>query len=670
MCSNVLFLWLMWYRISLGCFICLTTIFASCKKETSPPALELEEVRMGSVALSLDGDYTTNLPSDASITLQFNQPVQPATAQEAIQLTLEGAPVAISLSFLQQNKQIVVYPTGGLQGGKTYQLRISPSLTSSAGVSIGSKQISFGTAAGSLHLLGISLEDGSIQTQDPLFNVPLTASFKLHFSAPISTSSLQNALKIQGSTAVSGIRVIATTDPKVMLVETTTPIKDYSKFTLTVSNQLIGLEGGTFESVTRTFYTGKDPQLKKPEISDDALLTLVQQQTFRYFWDFAHPESGMARERSTSGDIVTSGGSGFGLMAIIVGIERQFITRNEGIDRLSKILTFLEKADRFKGAYPHWLNGQTGKTQPFSVNDNGGDLVETSLLMQGLLTFRQYLRAGIPAEKALIDRIQTLWEEVEWDWYRQGNQQKLFWHWSPDKQWAMNLPISGWNESLITYVLAASSPTHSIPASVYHEGWARNGGMKNGNTYENLVLPLGPAYGGPLFFSHYSFLGIDPRELRDNYADNYYEQNRTHALIHQRYATRNPLRYAGYSDENWGLTASDNHIGYNAHSPTNDLGVISPTAALSSFPYTPVESMKALRFFYYHLGDRLWGNYGFYDAFSIHHEWVASTYLAIDQGPIIAMIENHRTGLLWNLFMSAPEVQSGMRNLGFNGPKL
>ncbi|MFN5072034.1 MAG: glucoamylase family protein, partial [Cyclobacteriaceae bacterium] len=369
---------------------------------------------------------------------------------------------------------------------------------------------------------------------------------------------------------------------------------------------------------------------------------------------------------NTSGDLVTAGGSGFGIMALIVGIERGFITRDQGLQRLDRILDFLETADRFHGAWPHWMNGNTGKVIPFSPNDNGADLVETAFLIQGLITFRQYLNPVEPAEQDFINRINQLWQAVEWDWFRRSNQNTLYWHWSPDKQWTMNMQIKGWNESLIVYTLAAASPTHTIPKPVYDNGWASNGNMRNGNTYEGIQLPLGPAYGGPLFFAHYSFLGLDPRGLGDAWCSDYFLQNRNHSLINRKYCIRNPQRFVGYSGDNWGLTASDNHMGYSAHSPTNDLGVISPTAALSSFPYTPDESMLALKFFYYTLGDRLWGTYGFYDAFNITQNWTASSYLAIDQGPIIVMIENHRTGLLWDLFMSAPEVQSGLTKLGFN----
>jgi hypothetical protein len=321
--------------------------------------------------------------------------------------------------------------------------------------------------------------------------------------------------------------------------------------------------------------------------------------------------------------------------------------------------------EKFHGAFPHWLNGHTGKAIAFSTKDNGGDLVETAFLMQGLLTVKQYFLNGSTTEKALCDTIQKIWQNVDWNWYRKDNQNKLFWHWSPNYNWEMNMAVTGWNEALIVYVLAASSPTHAISKQVYDEGWARNGAMKNGKEFYGITLPLGEDRGGPLFFSHYSFLGLDPRNLQDAYA-NYWTQNVAHARINYEYSKANPKNQKGYSAQFWGLTASDIRNGYTASSPNNDIGVIAPTAALSSFPYTPNESMEALKFFYYVLGDKLWGEYGFYDAVNLNEAWFASSYLAIDQGPIICMIENYRTQLLWKLFMSNSEIQNGLVKLGFS----
>jgi hypothetical protein len=418
---------------------------------------------------------------------------------------------------------------------------------------------------------------------------------------------------------------------------------------------------GTVLLITTQTGCKPEPEL---QLTDEKLLDLVQHQTFKYFYDFAHPVSGMARERNSNLDTVTSGGTGFGLMALVVGMERGFITRQEGTELLDKILNFLESCDRYHGVWPHWLNGATGEVIPFSAKDNGADLVETAFLVQGLITFREYLRDSDVKEKALKERIDVLWKAVEWDWFTQGGQEVLYWHWSPDFEWEMNHAIRGHNETLITYVLAAASPTHSIDSLVYHKGYARDGAIVNGSEYYGIRLPLGEELGGPLFFSHYSFLGLDPRNLADRYAS-YWEQNVNHTLINRQYCIENPLNYKGYSADCWGLTASDNHQFYSAHSPTNDLGVITPTASISSIPYTPEHSLKAIRHFYYVLGDELWGDNGFHDAFNQSEHWWADSYLAIDQGPIVVMIENYRSGLLWELFMSAPEVALGLEKLGF-----
>ena len=405
-------------------------------------------------------------------------------------------------------------------------------------------------------------------------------------------------------------------------------------------------------------------------ISDNDLLTLVQKQTFRYFWDFAHPVSGMARERSNPAygygdEVVTTGGTGFGAMATIVAVERGWITRDSAARHLLKMVTFLSKADAFHGVFPHWLNGATGKTIPFSRKDDGADLVETSYLFQGLLCVRQYFNRDNSVEAALRNRINWMWNDIEWNWFTKGGEEVLYWHWSPNNGWAMNFPIRGYNECLIVYVLAASGERYPVTSAVYHRGWAQSNFFKNGKTFYGIRLPLGFDYGGPLFFSHYSFLGLDPTNLVDRYAS-YWEQNKNHTLINRAWCIDNPQKFKGYGENCWGLTASDNFEGYNAHAPGNDLGVISPTAALSAFPYTPEYSMQALKHFYFDLGDKIWGEYGFTDAFSESHNWYAKNYLAIDQGPIIVMIENYRTGLLWKLFMSCPEIQNGLKKLEFN----
>ncbi len=503
------------------------------------------------------------------------------------------------------------------------------------------------------------------------YNTRFNPAIQVSFSTKVKQGSVGSAVTFKNKSGVDVAYSAAMQNgDSTILIQPNNPLAPLTQYSLTVNTSLQSQQNGNLQSsVTVTLNTPIDSTDKFPGITDDALLTLVQKQTFKYFWDFAHPVSGLARERNTSGDVVTSGGSGFGIMAIITGISRSFITRAEGLARLQKIVGFLKTAKTVHGAYPHWLNGATGAIVPFSTKDDGADLVETSYLMQGLLTARQFFNGADASETTLRNDINTLWNAVEWSWFRKNNENVLYWHYSDNYTWDMNMPIRGWNECLITYVLAASSNTYSIPKAVYDNGWARNGSMKNNNTYYGITLPLGPAMGGPLFFAHYSFLGIDPQGLSDAYA-NYWDQNKNHSLINYNYCKTNPQGWYGYSDRCWGLTASDIQNGYTASSPTNDISVIAPTAALSSFPYTPAESMQALKFFYYKLGDRIFKDYGFVDAFSLHNAWFADSFLAIDQGPIIIMIENYRSKLLWNLFMSCPEVKTGMTNLGFQSPQL
>jgi len=414
---------------------------------------------------------------------------------------------------------------------------------------------------------------------------------------------------------------------------------------------------------------------KLATLPDDALLDVVQRQTFRYFWEGSQSVSGLAFDRRTSGkratvaDPVTIGGTGFGVMALIVAVERGWLHRDEAVERLARMLELLLRAPRYHGVYPHFMNGSTGEPIAFMEKDDAADLVETSFLMMGLLCAREYFDRDTRDEATARSRISLLWNEVEWNWFTRGGRKVLYWHWSPNYGWAMDHAIRGWNECLITYVLAASSPRHAIEPAVYHRGFARGAGFRNRRVWYGIELPLGMAFGGPLFFAHYSFCGLDPRGLKDRYAD-YWEQNTRHVLINRAHCVTNPGRFEGYGESCWGLTASDDPLGYSAHAPDNDNGTISPTAALASLPYAPAEVMAVLRHLLERHGKRLWREHGFVDAFCESRDWSADTFLAIDQGPIIVMIENHRTGLLWKLFMAVTEVRRGLRRLGFSSPHL
>jgi len=635
---------------------------ASCKKKDNPPTgvLQLAWTKIGSRTLDLQG-VNKDLPVDTTIVIGFNNILDTNTIrQNVLLLKVDNTPVICNYSFLNDCRNIVLKPVQHLDNRTVFSLKFNSGIKGIAGETFPGMAYTFTTVNGKLLIESITLNDQDFSKQQ-LTNISWTSTkIEVTFSTALDPSNYQSSFALAPGITIS---FVLSNENKKVTITNSTQLNHYTPYYFFISNNLKSINGFDFDGFNNTFYTLLDSTLKFPLIPDEQLLTLIQEHTFRYFYDFAHPSCGMARERNTSGDIVTTGGSGFGVMALVVGIDHGFITRSQGLTHLSKILSFLETCDRFHGAWPHWMYGSTGKTVPFTQKDDGADLVETSYMVEGLYTMRQYLDSNDVTEKALINRIDTLTDAVEYDWFTRG-ENALYWHWSPNYGWAMNMKIQGYNETLITYIVAASSTTHPVSATVYHQGYARNGNIRNGNFYYGYKLPLGEAYGGPLFFTHYSFLGLDPRNLQDTYA-NYWEQNVNQSLINYSYCVDNPNHYIGYSNHSWGLTASDNPWGYDAHSPTNDLGVITPSAAVSALPCSPEQSMNAIRHFYYILGDRLWGEYGFYDAFDVNEGWWADSYLAIDQGPIICMIENSRTGLLWNLFMSSPKVPQALTKLGF-----
>jgi len=643
----------------------LLTLNWACKKDTEKvDTFEIYSCTANYKELN-NSALTSDVATDADFTIKFSVAIDSNLVKNNILIRASDNVIVpdIYFRFADGYKTVIVKTSKDLNLKQIYTLVVLKSLRGSKGETFPGTQYGFTTISVSFTLNSISLQNQNFTTPLHVYNVPVQGStLMLEFSEPVDTNLIKSKFTLSGK-AIYNVS-LSNSDKTIQLLTTGT-LQSYAQYDFAISSSLKSKTGNKFAGFTNWFQSGLDSTFKFPEISNDELLTLVQHQTFRYFYDFAHPASGMARERNTSGNTVTTGGSGFGVMAIIIGMERGFITRDQGITHLTKIIHFLETADRFHGAWSHWIDGSTGKVIPFSSNDNGGDLVETAFMVQGLLTVRQYLNPSVPSENDLINRITTLYNGVEWDWYRQNNQNVLYWHWSPDKSWIMNFPLHGYNETMITYILAASSTTHTIPANVYSQGYARSGGIKNGKSFYGYVLPVGYDYGGPLFFAHYSFLGLDPRNLSDAYA-NYWTQNVNHSLINWKYCATNPKKYPNYNASCWGLTAGDIPDGYGVSEPTNDRGVITPTAAVSSLPYTPEQSMNAIRYFYYIAGDHLWGQYGFYDAFDVSSSWWASSYLAIDQGPEIVMIENYRTHLIWDLFMSAPEVQSGLTKLGFS----
>jgi hypothetical protein len=645
--------------------IAVFLFFNACTDSTGPlppQVFQLLKISAGEVTLSSSGSNTGILP-DAIITVEFSTPVDTNSVKTAVLLQQNEENIDADFHFEDEFKTIVLTPNELLTVNTMHELIVTNELKSVEGASFPGVSYSFNTENGEMSLELAEVNGTALSANNRIRNVSYNdASLVFEFSESLDPTNYASSFSV---VPAAQFESSLSADNKTVTLTITESLNYYAFYTVLISGRLEAENGFTFPGYSSTFQTGLNPEPKLPMLSDEALLTKVQEQTFKYFWDFGHPVSGLARERNSSGETVTIGGSGFGIMAILVGIERGFITRSQGIDRLLTIVDFLEnKAERFHGAWSHWLNGSTGKAIAFSAKDDGADLVETAFMAQGLIAVREYLNENDVAEATLIAQINRLLDEIEWDWFTRGGQNVLYWHWSPNFDWDMNMRISGYNEALIVYVLAASSTTHGIDAEVYRQGWARSGDIRNGNIFYGFELPVGFDFGGPLFFAHYSFLGLNPQGLSDTYAD-YWVQNRNHTLINRAHSIENPRNFVGYSDVSWGLTASDEPGGYSAHEPSRDNGTITPTAAISSIPFTPDESLAAMRHFYFTLGDKLWGEYGFYDAFNPTENWWANSYLAIDQGPIIVMIENYRSGLLWDLFMSAPEVQNGLNTLGF-----
>ncbi|MDO9255937.1 MAG: glucoamylase family protein [Bacteroidales bacterium] len=640
----------------------LVLFFAiSCKKDPVVIGeIELTGCSIGDIQL-VNGVVTTDIPINNSFVLTFSDAVDSTLVKTAIYLkdNSDAMTPAVFFAFADNYRTVIVKHNANLEKLQQYTLVVTTALKGRNKETFSGAEYKFITSSSTFTLNKITINNQNFMLPEKVSNVLVQGSvFYVEFSSPIDTVQVKTKFTIEGS---AKFNISVSTDLKSATLVWPEKLAELTKYSFSISSSLKATNGFSFNGFSNTFTTSAKI------LTDDELLTAVQSQTFKYFYDYAHPTSGMARERFGSDNTVTSGGSGFGVMALIVGMERGFITRSQGITHLTKIITFLENADRFHGAWSHWIDGSTGHVIPFSTKDDGGDLVETAFMAQGLIAMRQYLNPVTPSEASLIARINTLYNGIEWDWYRNSGQNVLYWHWSPNYAWDMNFQLRGYNETLITYIMAASSPTHTITKPVYTEGYARNGGIINGNTFYGYVLPVGYDYGGPLFFAHYSFLGLDPRNLSDAYA-NYWTQNVNHSLINWKYCETNPKGYPNYSASCWGLTSSDlpSPDWYGASQPTNDKGTIAPTAAVSSLPFTPEQSMAAIRYFYYTVGDRLWGDYGFHDAFDEQEDWWASSYLAIDQGPEVVMIENYRTGLVWNLFMSAPEVKAGLTKLGFS----
>jgi len=404
----------------------------------------------------------------------------------------------------------------------------------------------------------------------------------------------------------------------------------------------------------------------------DGFITEVQEAGFRYFYDYAYPSSHLPREgikakNSWDPEAMSAVSTGMYFFNIAVGIERGFITREQGAEHVRVLLDFLNgPTDRFYGAFPHWIDGNTGKVRPFSPQDNGADMVESGIIAEGLIFAREYFDQETDTERSIREVSDSLWKAIEWDKFIQDPdtpEQVMIWHWSPDHGFS-NLPIVGFNEAEICYILGVASPTFPIKPELYWDGWvAKNADYYNPRTVEGVDGPiellLNHDYGIPLFVMHYSYMGLDPRKvpLKEG---NLFDEFTQLTKANRDYAKLNADKFQGY-DKYWGLTASLDPDGYRAHHPVHDdNGTISPTGALSSIAYLPEDVIDLMCELYLNEGETLWGPFGFYDAFNPTRDWYAEGYIGIDVGPIAPMIENYRSGKLWDTFMKAPEINAAI----------
>ena len=401
-------------------------------------------------------------------------------------------------------------------------------------------------------------------------------------------------------------------------------------------------------------------------LDTNQLLTEVQEAGFRYFYDYAQPVSGLSRIGTRANpDVCSSGDTGFGMFNLVVGIDRGFITRPQGISRALKILTFLTgKADRFHGAFSHLIDGSAGKALPFGHDDDGADIVETAFLMQGVLLWREYFSGTGPDEVEIRKLSDGLWRAVEWDWFatRENGQSFMRWHWSPDHGWLENDKITGFNECQIVYLLALASPTHAVQPQVYWQGW-QTALYATHRMQFGIPLELGPHdFGPPLFWIQFSYLGLDPHSVRFD-GKTYFEHFNDICRIEMLYGQSRSNHFEGYGSF-WGWTAGYGPDNYKEYLPGGiDDGTINPSAAISSMPYVPDASRALLFELYANHGSQCWGPFGFYDSFNLSRNWFARDYLGNDVGPLAPMIENYRTGLCWKIFMNAPEIRNALKML-------
>jgi hypothetical protein len=499
------------------------------------------------------------------------------------------------------------------------------------------------------------------QTQDAAMAVPIglvervgDRSVVLHWD-PVVASGL------------AGYHVYRASSP-------TEPFEPYSVILST--NHFVDFEvqnGLTYRYRVRAVDTAGQESLDSATISvtpqvldDEAFLDLVQRTAFDYFWYETNPENGLIKDRSNDPSRSSIAAVGSGLSAPTVGIDRGWISREAGQARVLTTLQFLGNsphgpeadATGYKGFYYHFLDMQTGRRD----GDSELSTIDTALLLGGVLHVQQYFDRDDATEATIRALADNLDRRVDWPWM-QVRSAKICHGWNPETGF-LRYDWGGYNEAMILYLLALGSPTFPISPEAW-TAWTSSYAWQTHYGQAFVVFP-------PLFGHQYSHVWIDFRGIQDAYMRakglDYFENSRRATLANRAYVIANPHGWADYGENVWGLTASDIPTSYSARGAPpaeRDDGTITPTAVGGSFAFTPRESLAALRHMYATYRTQIWGPYGFKDAFNPSMKWFASDYLGIDQGPIVLMIENYRTGRIWHEFMQHPTIQSGLARAGF-----
>ncbi|MDM7914397.1 MAG: glucoamylase family protein, partial [Candidatus Eisenbacteria bacterium] len=404
-------------------------------------------------------------------------------------------------------------------------------------------------------------------------------------------------------------------------------------------------------------------------LTNEALLDTLQRTAFDFFWNEANPANGLIKDRSTPGSACSIASVGFGLSAILIGIDHGWITRDEG---RARILTTLETFWNgpqgtapdgmigYKGLFYHFLDMNTAtRTWDCELST-----IDSALLFAGILDAREYFTTDDPVDVQVRTLADSLYYRADWNFFRNGNPGILM-GWRPGTGFAGFGQWVGYNEAMILYILAIGSPTHPVPASSWNT-WTSGYHWQTQYGYTYVIFP-------PLFGHQYSHCWIDFRYIQDAHMRGrgitYFENSRRATLAQRNYCIANPFGHIGYGANLWGITACDGPDGYAAHGappPQNDDGTIAPTAPAGSIPFTPDESLAVLQNLYDNYRAMLWGPYGFRDAFNLDRGWWDTDYIGIDQGPIVLMIENYRTGAVWERIERNGDVQWGLHLAGFD----